>query len=335
MIPKAVYLSSPANPSVFRVFSEDLRAGLAQRVDLYPTFLDKDNVAVHEAAAHDAIFAFSTWGMPAFSEEEIRQYFPQMKVLFYAAGSVQNFARPFLNRGIQVISAAAANAVPVAEYTTAQILLANKGFYQNTRLIRTDRETARVYSAVFPGNHRVKVGLLGAGAIGSRVITLLKPFDLEVLVFDPFLPDGQAQAWGVKKTSLDDIFTHCQTISNHLANLPATRGMINKDHFSRMLPNATFINTGRGAQVIESDLVEALRQEPGRTAVLDVTDPEPPLPDSPLLSLDNVFLTTHIAGSSGREVWRMAEYVIADFDRYLRHEPMQLAVTLKMLETMA
>lgn len=67
--------------------------------------------------------------------------------------------------------------------------------------------------------------------------------------------------------------------------------MLRYEHFSRMLPNAVFLNTGRGAQVVEEDLVRALQEEPGRTAVLDVTLPEPPEADSPLWKLENVVLT--------------------------------------------
>lgn len=332
---RAIFLSPPDNPNINRVYSPELRRELEKRVDLYPVFIGRENIGQHQSAAREAVYAFSTWGIPQFDETEVRTYFPKMKVLFYAAGSVQHFARPFLNCGVQVVSAAAANAIPVAEYTVAQILLANKGFYQNVRLARADWKKAQTFFKTFPGNDHVKVGLLGAGAIGSRVISLLKPFSLEIWVFDPFLPDDKAIDWGVKKTGLPEIFSNCQTISNHLANLPATRGILNKDCFSLMLPNATFINTGRGAQVIEEDLVEALLQEPCRTAVLDVTDPEPPHKNSPLLLLDNVFLTTHIAGSSGHEVHRLAWFVLEDLDRYEQAQAMQYAVTLKALETMA
>ena len=333
--PNAVWLSGDGNRQIARVYAPSVQAKIKDLTEVYPVYLNPANLAEHETAAAKAVYGFATWGMPVFSEDEIRRYFPNLKVVLYAAGSVQAFARPFLNSSIQVCSAAPANGVPVAEYTLAQILLANKGYFPNARLAQKDTAKARLGNQAFPGNYQVKVGLLGAGVIGRKVIELLKPFMLEVLVFDPFLPDERACELGVTKASLETIFSTCQTISNHLANLPATRGILNKSHFSRMLPNATFINTGRGAQVIEADLIEALRQEPSRTAVLDVTDPEPPLPDSPLRQLDNVVLTTHIAGSMGQEVMRMAEYMLDELQRAERGEPLRYAVTLKMLETMA
>ena len=332
---KAVYLSPPENNHVFEVYNSQICQELEQMVDLYPDFIDRPNLAQHQDITREAVYGFATWGISAFTEEEIHRYFPNLKVVFYAAGTVQGFARPFLNQGIKVISAWAANGVPVAEYTVAQILLANKGFFQSNRLTRRSYEEGYACSSTFPGNYHVKVGLLGAGAIGKKVIELLKPFQIEVLVFDPFLSDHQAEELGVTKAGLADVFSRCQTISNHLANLPATKGMICKEHFDLMLHNATFINTGRGAQVVEADLIAALKAEPGRTALLDVTDPEPPAADSEWRTLDNVILTSHIAGSMNQELGRMSEYILDELKRYEQGKPLRYEVSLKMLETMA
>ena len=171
--------------------------------------------------------------------------------------------------------------------------------------------------------------------IGTKVIEFLKPFNVQVLVYDPFLSDERAEELGVKKATLKEIFSQCQTISNHIANLPATVGMLNKEHFNCMLPNATFINTGRGAQVVKEDLIAALKEVPTRTAVLDVTDPEPPAPESEFYKMENVILTSHIAGSMGKEMERMGCYIAEEFERYIKGEKLKYSVTLKMLETMA
>ena len=103
-----------------------------------------------------------------------------------------------------------------------------------------------------------------------------------------------------------------------------------------MIPYSTFINTGRGAQLIEADLVKMLTERPDVTAVLDVTDPkEPPERDHPFYSLPNCVLTPHIAGSLGNEVVRMSEYMAEEFDSYVKGKPTRYEVSLKMLETMA
>jgi phosphoglycerate dehydrogenase-like enzyme len=135
--------------------------------------------------------------------------------------------------------------------------------------------------------------------------------------------------------SLDQLFSSCTVVSNHLANNAETRGMLKYEHFSAMPPYATFLNTGRGAQVVEEDLVRALTERKDLTAVLDVTDPEPSPLDHPFYTLPNCFLTPHIAGSLGGEVVRMAEYMVDEYTAWTEGRPVRYDVTLKMLETMA
>lgn len=284
----------------------------------------------------DTEYIFSTWGMPALTEEEIKRYLPKLKAVFYAAGTVQSFARAFLNCNIRVFSAWAANAIPVAEFTVAQIILANKGYFQLHNLYRQEYKKAISYAQTFDGNYGTNVGLIGAGMIGKKVIELLKPYNLNIKVFDPFLDETQAELLGVEKVSLEELFSTCQTISNHLANNEKTKGMLHKGYFDLMKDNATFINTGRGAQVVLEDLRGALIKEPNRTALLDVTDPTEPLPvEHPLWRLPNVFLTPHRAGSTNSEILRMGEYMIKEYHKVLKDEEVLYEVNLKMLETMA
>ena len=297
-----------------------------------PVFRKADLLA-DPAAFAETEYVFSTWGMPQLNEAEIRHLLPRLKAVFYAAGSVQAFARPFLASGVKVFSAWAANAVPVAEYTVAQIILANKGFFRSMRY--TDRKRAAADSAAYPGNYDAKVGIIGAGMIGKLVIRKLKDYALEVLVFDPFLPDETAAELGVKKVDLQTIFAECDVVSNHLANNAETQGMLDGPLFASMRPNATFLNTGRGAQVVEADLIRSLQARPDLTAILDVTDPEPPLPGSPLYSLANCILTPHIAGSSGREVRRMGEFMREEYENLTQNRPCRYEVTAEMLKTMA
>ena len=281
----------------------------------------------------DTEYIFSTWGMPVFSEEEIKEYFVSLKAVFYGAGTVQFFARPFLNLGIKVFSAWAANAVPVAEYTVSQIVLANKGFFATMRF--TDLFKATSTYKKYPGNYNVKIGIIGAGMIGKLVINMLKSYKVQVLVFDPFLPDEKALELGVEKVSLDIIFKECQVVSNHLANNEQTRGMLCGKHFESMLPFSTFINTGRGAQVVEEDLIRTLKSRPDITALLDVTYPEPPASDSELYTLKNCILTPHIAGSSNNEVRRMGKYMEEEYESLVNNKPCKYEVSLEMLKTMA
>lgn len=321
---------------ISEVYSAETIERLKESADIDITVYTKEDVLSFPEKYHDTEYIFSTWSMPSFTEAEIESCFPSLKCVFYAAGTVQKFARPFISQGVKVFSAWAANAVPVAEFTVSEIILANKGFFTQSSLMKEqNHKKCKELKKYYLGNFNENVGLLGVGMIGSLVAEMLKGYKLNVLAFDPFLSDEKAERLNVKKASLDEIFSSCRVISNHLANNEQTQKMICETHFSKMLPYSTFINTGRGAQVVEEDLVSALRAREDVTAVLDVTYPEPPEKDHPFYSLPNCVLTPHIAGSLGNETNRMAEFMLEEFYLFRDDKPCRYIVTEKMLETMA
>ena len=330
----SIYLDD-APGQIEYVYSAEARARLSALSGIDGRVYTKSEVLASPEKFRAVRFIFTTWGFPAFTADEIKTVFPALECVFYAAGSVQYFAKPFLECGVRVFSAWAANGVPVAEYTAAQIILAGKGFlplmrgYSSGELATFEERTG------YPGNYGGSVGIIGAGMIGRLVIEKLRANRLNLLVFDPFLPDETASGLGVRKCSLEELFGECQVVSNHLANNEQTRGMLGYELFRRMRPNAAFINTGRGAQVDEAALARAMEECPDRTALLDVTFPEPPDADSPLLRLPNVFLTPHIAGSMGQEVARMGAYMADECARVLSGAAARYEVTPAMLETMA
>lgn len=331
----SILMGNPGDVS--RVYSEKVKNALVKEaeLDISRSYSRADILA---GGFEDTQYIFSTWGMPRFDKAEIQKHLPSLKAIFYSAGSVQGFAREFLELGIKVFSAWAANAVPVAEYTVAQIILANKGFYKTANLYKKGpdfKKDAVEAKPRYRGNYGASVGIIGAGMIGRLVIERLKDFNLDVKVYDPFLPDEAAAEMKVTKCSLEEMFESCEVISNHVANNPQTVGMINGKLLSRMKPYTTLINTGRGAQIVESELLDFLEKRPDVYAVLDVTEPEPPLAGSRMYSLENVVLTPHIAGSSGDEVERMAEYMLEEYRAEALGAATRYSVSLKMLETMA
>lgn len=332
---KAVFLcNEKSNPA--RVYSEETRKELHSLTGISDDVFSKDDVKENKSLFSDTRYIFSTWGMPVFTKEEIEEYFPELECIFYAAGTVQYFAKPFLQSGIKVFSAWAANAVPVAEYTVAQIILANKGFFSTSRYQSNGKlKKAAELKECYPGSFGENIGIIGAGMIGSLVIEMLKNYKLNVKVFDPFLSDEKAEKLGVKKCSLEEVFSTCFVVSNHLANNSETKGMLKKCHFESMREYAVFLNTGRGAQVVESDLCKVLSEREDLTAILDVTEPEPPEKGHPFYELENCILTPHIAGSYGDEVRRMGEYMLDEFNGFTKNTATNYEVTLKMLETMA
>lgn len=332
---RAIFLCEKTD-KIFRVYNADAVRELQKLTNIGKKIYTKADVLADPTAFSEVELIFSTWGMPQLTEDEIKACFPSLKCVFYGAGTVQKFARPFLNCGVKVFSAWAANAVPVAEMTVAQIILANKGYFLTNRLYHAKGVAAS--KEAFErcrGNYGETVGIIGAGMIGKLVIEMLKNYNLKVLVFDPFLPDEKAAELGVRKCELEELFENAFVVSNHLANNPQTVGMLNYGLFSKMRENAVFINTGRGAQVVEEDLVRILSERPDLTALLDVTYPEPPVDDHPFYTLQNCLLTPHIAGSAGDEVARMGEYMLGECTSYLNGEVGKYEVSMKMLETMA
>lgn len=335
MIVESILLCD-SRESANRVYGNSVKSRIEQQIGVTQVFTKADVLAKPKAFSKTR-FIFSTWGMPKFTEEEISVCFPSLECIFYAAGTVQAFARPFLQRGVRIVSAWAANAVPVAEVTVSQIILANKGYFAACPAYsqNTPHPPVGGIDSIYPGSFDTLVGIIGAGKVGSLVIRMLQAHRLKVLVYDPFLSAKRSQELGAEPASLERIFSECQVISNHMANNAQTVGMLNKKLFSLMRPTATFINTGRGAQVVEEDLVQAMQERPYAAALLDVTYPEPPEADSLLYRQPNIFLSPHLADSSGNEVMRMAEYVLDEYDRMQNALPLRYEVTMDMLNSMA
>ncbi|MCL2772440.1 MAG: hypothetical protein FWD71_03735 [Oscillospiraceae bacterium] len=307
--------------------------------------IDRNNIEKYRDFTNECRYIFTSWGMLELSGDDIAKYFGKCEVVFYGAGSVQYFAREYLNSGIKVSSAWVANGIPVAQFTASQIILACKGYFQvvTNHRIKSHADwgnTAKVIQGSYKGNYNTKIGILGAGTIGRGVISYLQKLGIkaEILVYDPYFSEKDAKTIGVIKTSLEDIFKTCDVISNHMANLPSTERMLNKSHFSLMKDYATFINTGRGQQIIESEMAEVFRNNQTLTALLDVTSPEPPAENgenSELYKLNNVVMTPHIAGVISNELCLLSNCVYDEYKFYEREKKLNYEVTLEMLEHMA
>lgn len=316
-----------------RVFGGGRLDSVQTLANFYPIVIGEHNFERHVIDLADVEVIFSTWGMPSLSQTQITQL-TALRAVFYAAGTVRPFAQTFLESGIRVFSAWHANAVAVAEYTLAQIILANKGYFRNICDYHDPQKDASS-CYVGPGNFGTNVALLGAGQICRKLISLLKNFQLNVFVYDPYLTDIQAKDLGTTKVTLEEAFAEANVISNHMPNIPETRSILNGSLFRSMKHGSVFINTGRGAQIVEHEMIDALWQRPDLTALLDVTDPEPPMIGSPLFSMPNVYLSSHIAGSTGNEVIRMADYMIDEFLLWKSGKPTRYEITLQMLLSLA
>ncbi|MEU9733079.1 hydroxyacid dehydrogenase [Streptomyces sp. NPDC048002] len=265
---------------------------------------------------------FTHWGAPLLTEDALR-LMPRLRAVVHAAGSVKHHVTDAVwRRGIVVSSAAAANALPVAEFTLAAILFAGKRVLAAARdyaATRTHPDLLTDYSG--HGNYHRTVGVVGASRIGRRVIELLRPFDLDVLLYDPYVDAGEAEALGVRSVGLDELVRGSDVVSIHAPQLPETRHMFDGRLLALLKDGATLVNTSRGDLVDTEALLAHLTT--GRIhAVLDVTEPELPPHDSPLYTLPNVLLTPHIAGSLGNELGRMTDRAVDEVARIAHGQPL-------------
>ncbi len=276
---------------------------------------------------------FSGWGAPRM-DAAFLDHAPMLRAIFYAGGSVRYFITDVVwQRGIRVSTAQAINAIPVAEYTVSTLLLGLKRFWHYARVTRDTRDFPT--ERPMPGAFGSTVGLVSYGTIARLVRAKLRSFELEVIVYDPFLSDEEARREDVRKVGLDELFTTADAVSVHTPHLSETAGLVRSRHFELMKPGAFFLNTARGEVVDEPEMIAVLRRRPDLQAVLDVTNPEAPLPDSPLYSLPNVVLTPHIAGSVGRECLRMGQAMVEEYERYRAGQPLRWEITADRAELIA
>ena len=154
---------------------------------------------------------------------------------------------------------------------------------------------------------------------------LLKAYNVNVVV----VPSRREK----RTVSLEEVFKKALVISNHLPDRDDNVGVLNGELFRSMREGAVFINTGRGRQVNEPEMIEVLEERADLTALLDVVYPEPPVAGSKLYTLPNVRLSPHIAGSMNDEVHRMSDYMISEYKRFASGEPCLYEVSESMLLT--
>jgi phosphoglycerate dehydrogenase-like enzyme len=316
-----------------KIYGDAERRTIAQLVDIYAPCQTADMVKYDPSVLSQADVIFSGWGMIKL-DKEILDAAPRLKVVFYGAGSIKGFTtEQAWDRHIQITSAYAANAIPVAEFTLAQILFSLKRGWHYVFTIKWTGQYPE--KTPVPGGYGSTVGLISLGMIGRTMVERLRTYDLHILAYDPYVSPEQGTALGVTMCSLEELFLKSDVVSLHAPWLPETVGMVTGSHLASMKNGATFINTARGAIVREHEMIEVLQRRPDLYAVLDVTYPEPPVPGSLLYKLPNVVLTPHIAGSMDQECERMGRYIVDELKRYLSGAPMKWEITRERTSILA
>ncbi|MFI8891189.1 hydroxyacid dehydrogenase [Streptomyces paradoxus] len=312
-LPRAVFAMDPVHLPL--LFPPPLMERLRRTADIDPGLVVRDFADPAGAAALASTQVLITgWGCPHL-DAGVLAAAPGLGAVLHAAGSVRSLVGEALwEHGVKVSSAVTGNALPVAEYTLAMILLLGKDTFDHRERFRRTHTYPGPAETAATGNLGRRVGVIGASRVGRRLLELLRPFDLTVLLHDPYVSPAEAAALGAESLSLEDLLRHSDIVSLHAPDIPATHHMLDRDRLALVRDGGVLVNTARGALVDHEALTDELVS--GRlNAVLDVTDPEPLPAGSPLYHLPNVFLTPHIAGSLGNELERLGRIVVEELER--------------------
>jgi D-3-phosphoglycerate dehydrogenase len=256
---------------------------------------------------------------------EILDRLPNLKLIAVSRGGPVNIdVAACKARNVKLVNTPGRNSSAVAEFTIAAIL-------NETRLIRAGHEALRRgnwrgdlyrFDVIDSELSEMTVGLIGYGHIGTKVTRLLKPFGCRILVCDPYVKvSKQDRDDGVAQVDFDTLLKESDVVSLHARVTEETKGFLDARRFAQMKPGAYFINTARGPMVNYDDLYQALKSKHLRGAMLETFWLEPVPPDAPLLKLDNVTLTPHIAGASRTTVRIAARMIAEEIRRYAAGEP--------------
>ncbi|MEY8370887.1 hydroxyacid dehydrogenase [Aerococcaceae bacterium 50-4] len=327
---KGIYVMSP---ELFdAVYASETRRHIQSLIQIEDTITDLTTMSLDDQVE----VLLGGWGMPQLTEV-ILDKMPNLKIIFYAAGTMKGIVTDAVwQRGIRITTANQANAQPVAEYALGQILISMKNTYKLARQVNEDQGyMIGPMREDITGLYQTTVGITSLSAIGKQVIKLLQPFDVNIQVYDPYGTKELADQLDVTLVSLEWLFESSDVISLHTPLLPATEQMVDEGLLSAMKPNTTLINTARGGLIDEDALIDVLRNRPDLTAVLDVTNPEPPEKGSAMYALDNIILTPHIAGSAGAERKRLGDAMAGEVAQYLENNQLKFEVTENMFNKMA
>jgi len=230
---------------------------------------------------------------------------------------------------------AVGSATGVAEFTFGMMLVSMKAVWSlHAAASRSIWDRAGVMEWVREP-YGATVGIVGASAVGREMIRLCRTLALSaILLYDPYVSAEDAKALGAIKVDLDELMRRSDVVSLHTPSTDETHHLIHAENLALLRDHAIFINTARGRCVDEAALIAEL--EKGRIfACLDVTDPEPPAPGSPLYALPNCVLTPHVAGAVKENTFRQGRLVADQIEAYARGNPLPGEVDLTQHDRLA
>ncbi|MER6003425.1 hydroxyacid dehydrogenase [Nonomuraea angiospora] len=305
------------------VYGPQAREAIERHLTIASPLLTADRITPDVLADLDVLV--TGWGAPKLDADRLAAA-PKLSLVLYGAGSIKGMVTPEMwARGVRVTSAATANAEPVAEFALSQILYALKHGWRYVLAARAAAATAPRGPEI--GAYDAVVGLVSLGATGRATARLLAHHHLDVQAYDPYADPAQAAELGVRLVGLKELFATSDVVSLHSPLTPETQRLVGTELLESMKPDATLINTARGGLVDEAALVDVLSRRTDLFAVLDVTEPEPPVAGSPLFTMPNIVVTPHVAGSLGFERRRHGQAMAEELARYIAGEPLLYEIT--------
>jgi D-3-phosphoglycerate dehydrogenase len=210
----------------------------------------------------------------------------------------------------------------VADHTLALMLAATRHVVANCTAVRAGRWALAVPLGAMRALRDLTVGIVGLGRIGREVARRAAAFKCRLLAHDPALGPADTLRLGCPPASLDELLAGSDLVTLHCPSTPQTRRLLNRQSLARMKDRAILVNVGRGDLVDSAALLEALQQGKLAAAALDVFDPEPVPADSPLLKMENVIVSAHVASASVKAVRTLRETVAQTVARAVRGEPL-------------
>lgn len=231
-------------------------------------------------------------------------------------------------RGIAVTYTPQSNADSVAEYAIMLMLDILRNFHKASGELVKGR-WARFVGAELMGK---TVGIIGFGSIGRRVARKLSGFDVKIIAYDPFVREEDIKAGGALPVTLDELLMSSDIVTLHVSLSPETRHLLNRERLKLMKKDAFLINTSRGSIVDEKALYESLKAKDIAGAALDVFEQEPLQRDNPLLELENVILSPHMANFTIEALTRMDMMNAEDLKRFFGGQRPLYVVNPKVFE---
>ena len=260
------------------------------------------------------------------ADTKLLEHAKKLRVIGRAGVGVDNIDLEAATRkGIAVMNTPGANAVAVAEQTLGMMLAMARHLCRADALMHAGKwEKKSLQGTELRGK---TLGIIGLGRIGMEVARRARAFGMTLVAHDPFVSVAVAKEQSIRLASLDDLYAAADYLSLHVGLTPQTTGMINAASIAKMKKGVRLVNCARGELVNEADLAQALQQGQVASAALDVFVEEPPK-NSPLLALENVVLTPHLAGSTQEAQEAVGVQIAQQVKEYLKHGVIQNAVNV-------